>query len=65
MVPGELSTVMPCFSANPERGRTCASKPGGTAMLRPVGTSLRSPGFSVTGSATAASRSNPAASCVA
>ena len=49
MVPGALSTVMPCFSARPERGRTCASKPGGSAIARPVGTSARAPGVSVSG----------------
>ena len=43
MVPGLLSTVMPCRSASPERGRTCASKPGGSSSTSPVGTSVRAP----------------------
>ena len=30
--------VTPCFSARPERGRTCASTPCGNASAMPVGT---------------------------
>ena len=41
MVPGALSTVTPCRSARPERGRTWASKPGGKASRMPVGISAR------------------------
>ena len=48
MVPGALSTVRPCLTARPERGRTCASVPGGSAMAMPVGTNARAPGASVT-----------------
>ena len=44
MVPGEFNTVIPCFSASPERGRTWPSKPGGSAIARPVGTSARCAG---------------------
>ncbi|NBW17745.1 MAG: hypothetical protein EBR82_58190, partial [Caulobacteraceae bacterium] len=32
-----------------DRGRTCASKPGGTAIISPVGTSARCPGDMITG----------------
>ena len=38
MVPGLFSTVMPCRRARPERGRTCASVPSGSARIKPVGT---------------------------
>src|SRR6058998_1355026 len=65
MVPGALRTVMPCFSASPERGRTCASNPAGSAMARPVGMSCRAPGASVTSLPTAATRSSPADCAVA
>src|SRR5450759_4178090 len=41
MVPGALSTVSPCRTARPERGRTCASVPGGSATAMPVGISAR------------------------
>lgn len=38
MVPGVLRTVMPCFSARPERGCTKPTKPFGSAIETPVGT---------------------------
>ena len=38
MVPGEFRQVIPCFRASPERGRTCASNPGSSAIFSPVGT---------------------------
>ena len=66
IVPGEFRTVTPFFAASPERGRTCASKPCGSAMASPVGTIARSPGAStsVSPSASAAVRSMPAAPSV-
>src|SRR4051794_39352612 len=55
---------MPCFTASPERGRTCPSKPRSIATARPVGTSARAPGASVMGASSAAARSRPAAPSV-
>src|SRR5690242_16739188 len=51
---------MACRSARPLRGRTCASKPGGTSMVRPVGTRRATPGSSVVSSI--ACKSMPASS---
>ena len=65
MVPGALSTVMPCLSARPERGRTWASMPAGSAMAMPLGISRRSPGANTTSASIAASRSMPALNSVA
>ena len=64
MVPGEFSTVMPCLAANPERGRTCPSKPAGISMNNPVGMSALSSGARVMASGKNARRSIPAASAV-
>ena len=51
---------MPCFSARPERGRTCGLVAGGRAMARPVGTRrARARARGSTGASTAASRSMP------
>src|ERR1039457_6847175 len=50
MVPGALGMVMPWRSASPLRGRTCASYPGGSAMVRPVATSFGTPGASTASS---------------
>ena len=36
---------MACFSARPLRGRTCASKPGGSSMRQAGGHQARDPGF--------------------
>ena len=60
---GALRTVTPCFSARPERGRTCASKPAGSSMTNPVGTRSRARGSrtSCVFAAIAARRSTPAA----
>src|SRR4051812_38845958 len=65
MVPGELSTVIPCFAASPLRGLICASNPGGSSIERPVGTSSLCSGFSNTALSRFAFRSRPAASWVA
>src|SRR6185503_595644 len=61
MVPGALATVMPFLAARPERGRTWASKPTGSAIEMPVGTIRRSRGASSMSWSMAASRSAPAA----
>ena len=36
-MPGVLSTLTPLRAARPERGRTCASVPAGSAIAMPVG----------------------------
>src|SRR5438094_9307081 len=61
MVAGLFGSVMPCFAASPDRGRTCISKPSGTSIANPVGTSAMAPGASAGGSATAARTAIPAA----
>ena len=53
------------FAANPERGRTWASYPGGNAMAYPVGIMARAPGINTTSAFTAAHKSMPAAWAVA
>lgn len=60
MVAGAFGMVMPCRRANPLRGRTCASNPGGSSIAKPVGTRTGTPGSSVTGST--ACKSIPASS---
>src|SRR5690349_2244147 len=41
---------MPCLMARPDRGRTCASMPAGSAIARPVGARYRPMGGIVTAS---------------
>src|SRR5438128_10724535 len=36
MVAGVFGRLMPCFTASPDRGRTCASYPDGIAISSPV-----------------------------
>src|SRR5687767_5521392 len=55
---------MPNLLANPLRGRTCASYPTGTAMAKPHGINLISPGLRTIDESTAAGRSKPAACAV-
>ena len=45
-MPGAFGIVIACFSARPLRGRTCASYPGGTSIVSPVGTRRGMPGSS-------------------
>src|SRR4051812_23907702 len=46
MVAGELGSMIPCFNARPERGRTWHSTSCGSSISSPVWTSRRSPGRS-------------------
>ena len=57
MSPGELTTMMPCLNASPDRGCTNPAKPCGMAKAMPVPTSRRSPAGMVTSST--ANRSAP------
>lgn len=59
MVPGVFRQVIPCFTANPLLGLTCASYPSGISIVRPVGISFRSIGFNVTASVKSARKSIP------
>ena len=65
MVPGEFNTVIPLFSASPLLGLIWASYPSSNAILIPVGISLRSIGFKVTGASRNALKSIPADCSVA
>ena len=60
MVPGLLMTVMLCFAAKPERGRTCASNRCGNSRKIPQGTLHVSPGARDRGASMAAKMSAPA-----
>jgi len=59
-----LISVMPCLLASPERGRTCASYPGGIAIANPQGIKTIAPRAIDVGPATAAHTSIPAACSV-
>ena len=60
-MPGLFTTVTPFLAAQPERGRTWISYPGGISRERPVGTIARWPGRSVRGALSWARRSKPLA----
>src|SRR5208283_4377462 len=59
MVPGAFRTVIPFFTARPERGRTCPSSPRGISRCSPVGISARCPGFRMISCGSSARTSAP------
>lgn len=61
MVPGEFTNVMPSLVARPDRGRSCASNPEGSAIANPQGIKAVWPGSNRIVDLTAALTSIPEA----